>query len=386
MLDHLLTEEELMVRDLARKLAEERIAPAAAELDEREEFPRELVREIGRAGLFGLGVPEAYGGMGLGHLATCLAIEEISRGCGGVGVTYAASILGYAPILHFGTEEQKRTYLPRLCAGDAVAAFALTEPQAGSDASAIRCRAERTPAGYVLNGTKQWITNGGEASVYTVIALTDPQRGARGASAFVLPGDSPGLSFGRKERKLGIRCSATRELVFRDCVVPPEALLGREGQGFLIAMGNLSLGRPGVGAQALGIAQAALDHSLRYSMEREQFGQPIGRFQAVAHLLADMAISIEAARALVYAVARSQAAQAKGFGAAAAMAKTFASDTAVNAALAAVQIFGGYGYMRDYPVEKLLRDAKITQIYEGTNQIQRNVIAGELQKAAVRKR
>jgi len=386
MLDYLLTEEQLMVRELARRFAVERIAPVAAGLDDREEFPRELLRGIGRAGLAGLSVPEAYGGMGLGHLASCLAIEEISRGCAGVGVSYAASILGYAPILLFGSEAQKQKHLPALCSGEEVAAFALTEPQAGSDASAIQCRAGRAPGGYVLNGNKQWITNGGEAAVYTVIALTDPKRGVRGASAFIVPREAPGLTYGKKERKLGIRCSATRELVFQDCYVPEDSLLGREGHGFLIAMRNLSLGRPGVGAQALGIAQSALDHSVRYAREREQFGQPIGRFQAVSHLIAEMAIKVEAARALVYAVARSIDAGATDFEAAASMAKTFASDAAVSAAVDAIQVFGGYGYMRDYPVEKLLRDAKITQIYEGTNEIQRNIIAAELQKAAARSR
>jgi len=386
MLDYLLTEEQLMVRELARRFAVERIAPVAAGLDDREEFPRELLRGIGRAGLAGLSVPEAYGGMGLGHLASCLAIEEISRGCGCWGVSYAASILGYAPILLFGSEAQKQKHLPALCSGEEVAAFALTEPQAGSDASAIQCRAGRAPGGYVLNGNKQWITNGGEAAVYTVIALTDPKRGVRGASAFIVPREAPGLTYGKKERKLGIRCSATRELVFQDCYVPEDSLLGREGHGFLIAMRNLSLGRPGVGAQALGIAQSALDHSVRYAREREQFGQPIGRFQAVSHLIAEMAIKVEAARALVYAVARSIDAGATDFEAAASMAKTFASDAAVSAAVDAIQVFGGYGYMRDYPVEKLLRDAKITQIYEGTNEIQRNIIAAELQKAAARSR
>lgn len=385
MLDYQLTDDEITLRELAARVARERISPVAAELDEREEFPREIMRELGRAGLMGLGVPQQYGGMELGHLATCLVIEELSRACAGVGVTYAASILGYGPILLFGTEEQKRTYLPSMCTGEGIGAFALTEPQAGSDAAAIRCTAVPRDGGYVISGAKQWITNGGEATLYTVIALTSPQRGARGASALIVPAGTPGLSFGRKEKKLGIRCSATRELVFDDCFVPSANLLGREGQGFVIAIRNLNLGRPGVAAQALGIAQAALDHSVRYSREREQFGQPIGRFQAVAHMLADMAIRVEATRALVYAVARMIDAGARDFDREAAMAKTFASDVAMAAAVDAVQIFGGYGYMRDYPVEKLLRDAKITQIYEGTNQVQRNIIAASLLKEAARR-
>jgi alkylation response protein AidB-like acyl-CoA dehydrogenase len=343
------------------------------------------MRELGRAGLMGLGLPEQYGGMGLGHLATCLVIEEISRACAGVGVTYAASILGYEPILLFGTEDQKQAYLPPMSTGEGLGAFALTEPQAGSDAAAIRCTAVPRDGGYVISGTKQWITNGGEASVYTVVALTAPHRGARGASALIVPAGTPGLSFGRKEKKLGIRCSATRELIFDDCFVPAANLLGREGQGFVIAMRNLNLGRPGVASQALGIAQAALDYSVRYSLEREQFGQAIGRFQAVGHMLAEMATRVEASRALVYAVARAIDAGAREFDREAAMAKTFASDTAMAAAIDAVQIYGGYGYMRDYPVEKLLRDAKITQIYEGTNQVQRNIIAASLLKEAARR-
>lgn len=385
MLDYQLTEDQVTLRELAMRVAKEKIQPVAAELDEREEFPREIMRELGRAGLMGLSLPEEYGGMAMGHLATCLVIEEISRACAGVGVTYAASILGYGPIFLFGTEEQKNTYLPQMCTGEGIGAFALTEPQAGSDAAAIRCTAVPRDGGYVISGTKQWITNGGEASVYTVIALTSPQRGARGASALIVPAGTPGLSYGRKEKKLGIRCSATRELIFDDCFIPTTSLLGKEGQGFVIAMRNLNLGRPGVAAQALGIAQAALDHSVRYSREREQFGQPIGRFQAIGHMLAEMATRIEAARALTYSVARMIDAGSRDIDREAAMAKTFASDVAMAAALDAVQIFGGYGYMRDYPVEKLLRDAKITQIYEGTNQVQRNIIAASLLKEAARR-
>jgi butyryl-CoA dehydrogenase len=385
MLDYQLTEDEQTLRELATRVAKEKIQPVAAELDEREEFPREIMRELGRAGLMGLSLPEEYGGMAMGHLATCLVIEEISRACAGVGVTYAASILGYGPIALFGTEEQKRAYLPPMATGEGIGAFALTEPQAGSDAAAIRCTAVPRDGGYVISGTKQWITNGGEASVYTVVALTSPQRGARGASALIVPSGTPGLSYGRKEKKLGIRCSATRELIFDNCFVPAANLLGKEGQGFVIAMRNLNLGRPGVAAQALGIAQSALDHSVRYSREREQFGQPIGRFQAIGHMLAEMATRIEAARALTYSVARMVDAGARDIDREAAMAKTFASDVAMAAAIDAVQIFGGYGYMRDYPVEKLLRDAKITQIYEGTNQVQRNIIAASLLKEAARR-
>ncbi|MDI3280178.1 MAG: acyl-CoA dehydrogenase [Bacillota bacterium] len=380
MLNYFLTEEQEMIRDLARRLAEEKVAPVARELDEKEEFPHEIMRLCAEADLFGVWIPEEYGGLGGGVLEQVLVVEELSRACAGVATTYAASALGGYPILLFGSEEQKKRYLPDLAAGRRLAAFALTEAGAGSDAGSIRTRAVREGDYYVLNGTKQWITNGGEADLYVVIAVTDPEKGSRGVSAFIVEKGTPGFSFGAKEKKMGIRASTTRELIFADCRVPRENLLGKEGMGFLVAMRTLDRTRPGVGAQAVGIAQGALDAAVRYARERRQFDQPIISFQAIQHKLADMAIQVEAARALVYAVARAIDAGAKEFSKESAMAKVFASDVAMRVTVEAVQILGGNGYSREYPVEKMMRDAKVTQIYEGTNEIQRNIIAQALAK------
>jgi len=383
--EYFFTEEQKMIKDLARRVARERILPVAAELDEREEFPAQMREWFGETDLMGVGIPEEYGGLGGGVLETCLAVEEISWACPGVATAYAANWLGIMPILLAGSEEQKQKYVRPVARGEKLAAFCLTEAEAGSDAGAIRTTARREGDFYVLDGTKQWITNGGEADIYTVIALTAPEKGPRGASCFVVEKGTPGLSFGRKEKKMGIRASATREVVFTGCRIPASQLVGREGQGFAIAMRTLDRARPGVGAQAVGLAQGALDRALAYARQRVQFGKPIISFQAIAHMLADMATQIEAARALVYATARTIDAGAKDFAKESAMAKLFASDVAMRVAIDAVQIFGGYGYMRDYPVEKLMRDAKITQIYEGTNQIQRNVIAQELLRESARK-
>jgi butyryl-CoA dehydrogenase len=282
--------------------------------------------------------------------------------------------------LLFGTEEQKQKYVPDIAAGKKLAAFALTEANAGSDASGIQTMAVKDGDYYILNGTKQWITNGGEADVYVVLAVTNRSKGNRGFSAFIVEKDTPGLSFGKKEKKLGIRASATREVIFTDCRIPKENILAKEGMGFIVAMKNFDRTRPGIGAQAVGIAQGALDYAASYAHQRYQFGQPISSFQAIQHMLADMATQTEAARALVYATARMIDAGAKDFSKESSMAKVFASDVAMKVTTDAVQILGGYGYMRDYPVEKMMRDAKITQIYEGTNQIQRNIIALELIK------
>ena len=385
-MDYLLTEEQRMIRDLARKIAEEKVAPVAAELDRKEEFPREILRVLAESDLCGVYLPEEYGGLGGGIFELCLVVEELSRACSGVAVSYAATGLGVIPILLFGSEEQKRQYLPGVASGRTIAAFALTEANAGSDASNIETTAVLDGNEYVLNGTKQWITNGGEADLYTVIAMTDRRKGARGASAFIVEKGTAGFSFGKKEEKLGIRCSATRELVFNQCRIPRENLLGKEGFGFIIAMKTLDMARPGVGAQAVGLAQGAIDAAVKYARGRVQFGQPISSFQAIQHMLADMATQTEAARALVYATARMIDAGARDYSRESAMSKLFASDVAMKVAVDAVQIFGGYGYMREYPVEKMLRDAKITQIYEGTNQIQRNVIAAELIKEAAGKK
>jgi len=305
----------------------------------------------------------------------CLATEELSRACGGIAVCYAASALGTLPIVLLASDEQKKKYLPDLASGKKVAAFAVTEPEAGSDASAIKTTARKEGKHYVLNGLKHFITNGGDAEIYVVIAMTDKNKGARGASAFILEKGMPGFTFGKKEEKFGIRASSTRELVFTDCKVPEENLIAKEGMGFIATMKTFDFSRPGVAAQALGIAQGALELAVKYARERVQFGKPISSFQGIQWMLADMATEIEAARALVYACARAIDSGAKDISRESAMAKMYASDVAMKVAVDALQVFGGYGYMRDYPIEKYVRDAKITQIYEGTNQIQRNIIA-----------
>ena len=374
------TEEQEMIREVARKIAEERIVPRRAELDEKEEFPWDILKEMAQADLFGIFIPEEYGGLGFGAFENCLAVEQIAWGCAGVATTYAASGLGAYPILLFGNEEQKKKYLPPIARGEKLAAFGLTEPDAGSDAGAIKTTAVKDGDYYILNGTKQWITNAGEAEIYTIIALTDKKKGPRGASAFIVEKGDPGFSFGKREKKMGIRASATGELIFEDCRIPKDRLLGREGMGFIIALKTLDYARPGVGALAVGLAQAALDEAVKYAKQRKQFGQAIINFQAVAHMLADMATQIEAARALTYTVCKYIDTKPKDFSKYAAMVKLFASDMAMKVTTDAVQVLGGCGYMKDFPVEKMMRDAKILQIYEGTNQIQRNVIARELSK------
>ena len=373
-MDYFLTEQQLMIRETARQVAREKIVPVRAELDEKEEFPWEVIKSCAAADLFAIWIPEAYGGLGGGILDLCLCVEELSRGCAGVAVSYAASALGTIPIVLFGSEEQKARFLPDVASGRRLGAFALTEAGAGSDAGGVQTTAVRDGDHYVLNGTKQWITNGGDAEIYTVVAITDRSRGARGASTFIVEKGTPGFTFGKKEIKMGIRSSSTRELVFTDCRVPKENLLGKEGQGFIVAMKTLDKSRPGIGAQALGIAQGAFDEAAIYSRQRVQFGHPISSFQAVQHMLANMAIKIEASRSLIYSVARYIDSGAKDYSKESAMAKVFPSDMAMEVTTDAVQILGGYGYMRDYPVEKMMRDAKITQIYEGTNQVIRNVI------------
>ena len=371
-----------MIRELARKVAEEKMLPVRAELDEKEEFPWEIVKISAEAGLMGVSMPEEYEGFGGGILEYCLVAEELSRVCLGIATSVVASGLGAMPILLFGNPEQKKKYLPDVAKGRKLAAFGLTEADAGSDAGAIRTTATRTGEGYILNGTKQWITNGGEAEIYSIIAITDRSKGPRGASALIVEKGTPGFNFGKKEKKMGIRASATRELVFQDCFVPKKNLIGREGMGFIVTMRTFDRTRPGVGAQGVGVAQGALDEAVRYAREREQFEKKIISFQAVQHILADMATLVEAARALVYSVARyiDQSENPKEISKVSGMAKLFASDVAMKVATDAVQVLGGYGYMRDYPVEKMMRDAKILQIYEGTNQIQRNVIGLELNK------
>ena len=379
-MEYFLTEQQKTIKSLARRIAEERILPVRAALDEAEEFPWDIVKDLANADMFRVFLPEEYEGLGGGCLDLCLVVEELSRICSAVAVTYAASALGGLPLLEYGSEDQKQKYLPDIASGKKLAAFALTDATAGSDAIAIKTTADRGNGGYVLNGTKQFITNGGEAELYTVIALTDKKKGARGASAFLVEKDTPGFSFGKKEKKMGIRASATRELVFRDCLVPEANLIGREGTGFIMTMKILDRSRPGIGAQAVGLAQGALEAAVSYAEQRVQFGQPIISLPVVQDKLANMATELEAARALVYAVARAIDGGAKSFTEESAMAKVFASDMAMKVATDAVQILGGVGYMRDYPVEKMMRDAKIMQIYEGTNEILRMAIAIELRK------
>lgn len=379
-MDYFLNEDQKMIRDLARQIAEEKIVPVRKELDEKEEFPWEIMKVLAQSDLFALFIPEEYGGLGKGCLELCLAVEELSRACVGVSTTYAANALGTYPILLFGTDSQKKKYLPDIAAGKRLVAFGLTEANAGSDAAGIQTTAKLEGGHYVLNGTKQWITNGGEAEIYTIIAMTDKTKGARGASAFIVEKGTPGFTFGKKEEKMGIRSSATRELIFENCKIPKENILSKEGMGFIVAMKTLDSSRTGVGAQGLGVAQGAFEEAVKFAKQRVQFGHPIISFQAVQHMLADMATEIEASRALIYSVARHIDSGAKDITKESAMAKVFATDMAMKVTTNAVQVMGGSGYMREYPVEKMMRDAKILQIYEGTNQIQRNVIGQELVK------
>jgi len=382
-LDYFLTEQQQEIKNLTRTIAEEQVLPVRAALDEKEEFPQEIMKILADAGLFGVYIPEEYGGLGGGLLDLCLVVEELSRVCSGIAVSYAASGLGSFTLLEYGTDEQKRKYLPDIASGRKMAAFGLTEADAGSDAGRIQTTARRTDKGYIINGTKQFITNGGDAEVYTVIALTDKSKGARGASAFIVEKDTPGFTFGRKEKKLGIRASSTRELVFEDCLIPAENIIGREGIGFILTMKLLDRSRPGLGAQAMGLAQGALEAAIDYAKKRVQFDHPIYAQQAVQQMLAEMAMRVEAARALVYSTARMVDNGVKDHTKESAMCKVFASDTAMKVTTDAMQIFGGVGYMRDYPIEKMFRDAKITQIYEGSNQVLRNEIAFKLRKLKV---
>jgi alkylation response protein AidB-like acyl-CoA dehydrogenase len=379
-LEYFLNELQTTIKKMTRTIADEKILPVRAELDEKEEFPRSIMKDLADTDLFGVFIPEEYGGLGGGCLELCLVIEELSRVCSGVAVSYAVNSLGTFTILDYGSQEQKQKYLPDMASGRKLAAFAITEEAAGSDTSSMKTTATKTEGGYLINGCKQFITNGGEAELYTIIALTDKERGIRGASAFLVEKDTPGFSFGRKEKKMGIRASTTRELIFEDCLIPEENIIGQEGRGFVMALRLFDRSRPGIGAQALGLAQGALEAAIDYAKKRIQFGQPIVSFQAIQHMLANMATDIEAARALIYSVARAIDGGVKNFGMESAMSKVFASDVAMRVTTDAVQIFGGVGYMRDYPVEKMMRDAKITQIYEGTNQILRSVIASELRK------
>jgi alkylation response protein AidB-like acyl-CoA dehydrogenase len=376
-----LTDEQKMIIETSREIAQKKILPVREKYDHEGTFPWDVVKAMAEADLCGLYVPAEYGGFGGGVFELCLAVEELSKVDGGISLAMAATALGVFPLLLFGTEEQKKRFLPDIAAGRKLAAFGLTEANAGSDALGMKTTAKLDGDHYVLNGTKQWITNGGNAEVYTIIAMTNPAKGARGLSAFIVEKGTPGFSFGKYEDKMGIRASSTTELVFQECRVPRANLLSREGMGAIVTITTLNYSRPGVGSQALGIAAGALEDAVKYARQRVQFGEPVSSFQAVQHMLADMATQIEAARALLYATAKTIDAGEKHFAKESAMTKLFCSDTAMKVAVDAVQVMGGYGYMREYPMEKRMRDAKITQIYEGTNQIQRNEIALQLIKA-----
>jgi alkylation response protein AidB-like acyl-CoA dehydrogenase len=383
-MDYFFTEEQEMIKDLAAQIAREKVVPVRAELDEKSEFPREIMNVLGQSDLMGLYIPEEYGGAGMGSLELCIAIEELSKACVGVSTSFAANALGTYPILIGGSEEQKKKYLPDIASGKSIVAFGLTEANAGSDAGGVQTTAKLEGDEYVLNGTKQWITNGGEADIYTIIAITDREKGARGASAFIVEKGTPGFTFGKKEDKMGIRASVTCELVFDNCRIPKENIIGKEGMGFIVAMKTLDKSRPGVGSQGVGVAQGAIDEAIKFSRERIQFGKPVISFQAVQHMLADMATQTEAARALIYAVCRFIDSGAKDVSKVSAMSKLFATDVGMRVTTDALQVMGGSGYMKEYPVEKMMRDAKILQIYEGTNQIQRNVIGQALIKEAAK--
>lgn len=372
-----LTEEQEMMRKMVRDFAETEISPFIPKM-EQGEFPREVLKKMGELGLMGIPVPATYGGSEMDFTSYIIAIHELSRVSATVGVILSVhTSVGTNPILYYGTEEQKQKFVPRLAAGEYLGAFCLTEPSAGSDAASLKTRAVLDGDHYVINGSKVFITNGGEADVYIVFASTDPSAKSRGISAFIVEKGTPGLVFGKDEHKMGLNGSRTLQLTFEDMKIPKENLLGNEGEGFKIALGNLDVGRIGIAAQSLGIAEAAFEAAAKYAGQRVQFGKPIAQQQGVGFKIADMATNVEAAKLLVY---RAAELRAKGLpcGKEASMAKLFASKTAVEVATDAIQVFGGYGYTKEYPVERYFRDAKVTEIYEGTSEIQRIVISKHL--------
>ena len=379
-MNYFLTEDQLEMQELARRIANEKMKPLSEHYDQEGIFPWDIVEVMRQSDMFAILIPEEYDGISGKVMDLAVVTEALCAVDAGIALAFGATGLGMYPILISGSEEQKKKYLPIIAAGEQLCAFALTEANAGSDAGAIETTARKEGDYYILNGTKQWITNGGEAGIYTVFAMTDKTKGPRGCSCFIVEKDTPGFSFGKKENKMGIRSSATRELIFEDCKIPAENLLGREGTGFITAMKVFDKSRPMVGAQAVGIARGAFEAAARYSQQRQQFGKPISSFQIIQFMLADMATQIEAARALVFQTAKMVDAGIKNYSKESAMCKYYASDVAMKVTTDAVQILGGYGYMKEYPVEKMMRDAKILQIYEGTNQIQRNVIGLEINK------
>lgn len=371
------TEEQEMMRKMVRDFAQSEIAPFVEKMEEGE-FPRGILKKMGELGLMGIPVPEEYGGSEMDFISYIIAIHEISKVSATVGVILSVhTSVGTNPILYFGTEEQKQKYVPKLAAGEYLGAFCLTEPSAGSDAASLKTRAVKKDGHYVLNGSKVFITNGGEADVYIVFASTNPEAGPKGVSAFIVDKDTPGFIVGKDEHKMGLYGSRTVQLTFEDMKVPEENLLGNEGEGFKIAMSNLDSGRIGIAAQALGIAEAALEAATDYAKERVQFGKPIAAQQGVGFKLADMATSVEAAKLLIYRAAQLRS-EGQKCGLEASMAKLFTSRTAVEVTTEAIQVFGGYGYTKDYPVERFFRDAKVTEIYEGTSEIQKIVISKQL--------
>lgn len=377
-MNYFFTESEKSIQNLFRDYVNKRVIPLRAELDQKNEFPEHIFREMAKLDFFRVMVAEEFGGFGEKNIQLSIAIEELSRGDGGIGVSFAVDSIATKAISIFGNQRQKEKFLPKIANGEILTAFALTEPNAGSDAASIRTSGVFKNGEYSINGVKQFITNGEIASVYVVIAVTDPEKGKRGGhTAFLVEKDTPGLHFGKKEDKMGIRSSVTREIIFEDCQVPAENVLGEVGQGFYIAMNLLDKSRIGIGAQAVGIAQAALEEACNYAKQRKQFGKSIDSFQGIQFLLADMATQVEAARLLVYQAAR-LADEDSPLTRIASMSKLFASDVAVKVTNDALQVFGGYGYMKEYPMEKLVRDARVTQIYEGTNQIQRLAIANTI--------
>jgi alkylation response protein AidB-like acyl-CoA dehydrogenase len=371
------TEEQQMMRDMVRDFAQKEITPFIEKM-EAGEFPRPILKKMGDLGLMGITVPEKYGGAGMDFTSYIIAINELSKVSAVMGVILSVhTSVGTNPILYFGNEEQKQKYIPKLASGEYLGAFCLTEPHAGSDAASLKTRAVKKGDRYILNGSKIFITNGGEADVYIVFASTDLEKRSRGITAFIVEKDTPGLIIGKNEKKMGLHGSKTVELSFENMEVPIENRLGEEGEGFKIAMANLDVGRIGISAQSLGIAEAALEAAVEYAKERKQFGKPIADYQGIGFKLADMATSVEAARLLVYRAA-SLRSQGLPCGKEASIAKLFASKTAMEVAIEAVQVFGGYGYTKDYPVERYFRDAKVTEIYEGTSEIQRLVISKHL--------